>query len=266
MTKARPLTEEQWLTAREPWVMLRHLQQHCTITRVPGGRRRLRLFCCACCRQIWHLFEDERCRHAVEVAERYATGEVRKRELHTAWEQCHRLYQQLTAKASRPRPRLGEEGAEEEWARVLVQSLAGAAEWTVATSGALPAAQIVTVACQNASNAHHSVLSRTAWRDAPSLGPTQSDFLRDIFGNPFAPVVNINPEWLRWNHGTVERLARTLLAERAFDQMPVLGDALEEAGCDDPRVLDHCRQNAPHTLGCWLLELLLGKDKPDDRG
>jgi hypothetical protein len=259
MTKARPLTEEQWLDCQEPYVLLRHLQQHCTITRVPGGRRRLRLFSCACCRHIWHLFEDERCRNAVEVAERYAVGEVRKADLQAAWREAQAVTHEHPD-LHHPLVLLNQGS----WVDQLRKSLASAAEWSASTIGAVPAAHIVAGACLIAFRAHICLQAGSipeawdSWHAAPNPEPTQCDLLRDIFGNPFAPVVNIKPGWLRWNHGTVEKLARTLLAERAFDQMPVLGDALEEAGCTDPRVLEHCRQNAPHALGCWLLDALLG--------
>ena len=54
-------------------------------------------------------------------------------------------------------------------------------------------------------------------------------------------------------------LARTIYEERAFDGMPVLSDALEEAGCNDADILDHCRQAGPHVRGCWVVDLILGK-------
>jgi hypothetical protein len=54
----------------------------------------------------------------------------------------------------------------------------------------------------------------------------QSDFLRCIFGNPFLPV-QIDPAWLKWNGSTVLQLAKSIYEDRAFDRMPLLGDALE---------------------------------------
>src|SRR5262249_41457740 len=67
--------------------------------------------------------------------------------------------------------------------------------------------------------------------------------VRDIFGNPFRPVP-VNPLWLSWNDATIPKLAQTIYEERVFDRMPILGDALEEAGCDQPAILQHCRQPA----------------------
>jgi hypothetical protein len=67
----------------------------------------------------------------------------------------------------------------------------------------------------------------------------------------------IEREWLSRNEGTVARLARGILQERAFDGLPVLADALEEAGCTEEKILEHCRNSGPHTKACWVLDLLL---------
>jgi hypothetical protein len=82
--------------------------------------------------------------------------------------------------------------------------------------------------------------------------------LREVFGNPFAPVV-LDLAWLAWQNGTIPRLARGTYDERAFDRLPILADALEEAGCDDADILGHLRGPGPHARGCWPLDLLLGK-------
>lgn len=84
----------------------------------------------------------------------------------------------------------------------------------------------------------------------------QADLLREIAGDPAQQVV-LDPAWLAWDGGTVLRLARSIHAEGAFEQMPILGDALEEAGCADAAILTHCRRSE-HVRGCWLLDRLLG--------
>ena len=68
-----------------------------------------------------------------------------------------------------------------------------------------------------------------------------------------------DPSWLAWNGGTVFNLAQGIYDQRAFDSLPILADALEEAGCQDADILGHCRQPGPHVLGCWAVNLLLGK-------
>jgi hypothetical protein len=82
--------------------------------------------------------------------------------------------------------------------------------------------------------------------------------IRDIFGNPFR-AVSLVPSWLIWNEATVAKLAQAIYDERAFERLPVLADALEEAGCTDAEILAHCRGPGPHVRGCWALDLLLGK-------
>ncbi len=59
---------------------------------------------------------------------------------------------------------------------------------------------------------------------------------------------------------TVAALAQTIYADRAFDRLPILADALEEAGCDNADILTHCRGDGPHVRGCWVVDLILGKE------
>ena len=80
--------------------------------------------------------------------------------------------------------------------------------------------------------------------------------LREVFGNPFRPVT-FDPAWLT---SDVLALARGIYEERAFDRMPILADALQDAGCECDDILNHCRDaNATHVRGCWALDLVLGK-------
>jgi hypothetical protein len=89
---------------------------------------------------------------------------------------------------------------------------------------------------------------------------TQASLLRCVFGNPFRPHAAVDPAVRAWQGGTVARLAQAIYDDRAFDRMPELADALEEAGCDDADILDHCRQPGEHVRGCWVLDLILGKE------
>src|SRR5262249_39746048 len=85
------------------------------------------------------------------------------------------------------------------------------------------------------------------------------EIIRDIFGNPFRPST-LNPTVLTCNGGTVPKLAQAIYDGRTFDQLPILADALEEAGCINPDILAHCRQPGVHVRGCWVVDLLLGKE------
>jgi len=68
--------------------------------------------------------------------------------------------------------------------------------------------------------------------------------------------VSINPGW---RTSTVLTLARQMYDSRDFSPMPILADALQDAGCEDEAVLSHCRGKEPHVRGCWVVDLLLGK-------
>jgi hypothetical protein len=87
----------------------------------------------------------------------------------------------------------------------------------------------------------------------------QCDLLRDLFGDPFHPVV-AEPDWQTWNKGCVVNLARAIYDQGKFQDLPILADALEEAGCDHPDILSHCRTPRQHTRGCWVLDLLTGAE------
>jgi hypothetical protein len=95
------------------------------------------------------------------------------------------------------------------------------------------------------------------WHDAVRQeNRVQCDFIRDIFGNLFrsSPPLRFPEE------STVATLTRSIYAERAFGRLPILADALEEAGCTDTEILSHCRNPGPHVRGCWVVDLLLGKE------
>jgi hypothetical protein len=83
--------------------------------------------------------------------------------------------------------------------------------------------------------------------------------LRCIFGNLFHSNI-VDPVLLSWNGGTALHLAQAIYDERAYERLPILADALEEAGCTDAAILDHCRGPGPHVRGCWVVDLLLGKE------
>lgn len=84
----------------------------------------------------------------------------------------------------------------------------------------------------------------------------QAAIFRDIVGNPLQPVV-FEP---RWRTEDTLGLARGTYEDRAFARLPLLGDALMDAGCDDDRLIAHCRSAGPHARGCWAVDLVLGKD------
>lgn len=223
------MTEREWNVCTDPARMLAILE----------GRqysRKRRLFACACCRRIWNLLADERSRHAVAVSEQYADKEATKAALLVAQEHAmlgndrfdEYVYPAENAAASVCRPTISPR-----WiAQLATWAVGNRAVW--ARPGAARAVR------------HEAT-------DNESIA--QAELLRCIFGHiPFrAPVL---PASLTQ---TVIGIARTMYDERAFDRLPVLADALEEAGCSHPDILNHCRQGGVHVRGCWVVDLILGK-------
>jgi hypothetical protein len=242
------LTEEAWLGATSPQPLVQYLLEQRRDSRQRGLLRRdprvrkLRLFACACCRCIFPLLGDVRSRAAVEAAERYADRGATKRALEEAYEAGVAVV-----------------NAERDPLRMTA---ANAARWAaVAGSSQTLVENLARYAASEAAAAER--LAREASRVDAALwgevGAWQCLVLLDVFGNPFRPAPAV-PSFGAWNEGTILNMARAIYEERAFDRMPILGDALEEAGCTDEALLDHCRGEGPHVRGCWLLDLLLGKE------
>jgi hypothetical protein len=83
-----------------------------------------------------------------------------------------------------------------------------------------------------------------------------SVLLKDVFGNPFRPVSFAH----EWRTDTALSLAHQMYEARDFSAMPILADALQDAGCDSDAILNHCRGDGPHVRGCWVVDLVLGKE------
>jgi hypothetical protein len=78
--------------------------------------------------------------------------------------------------------------------------------------------------------------------------------VRDVIGNPFHNVT-LNPAYLSWGDATIPHLAKFIYDEYRFEELPILADALEEAGCANGEILEHCRLPGPHVRGCWIIDL-----------
>jgi hypothetical protein len=138
------------------------------------------------------------------------------------------------------------------WSRIQAQT--SAAEAIRLLFNRMTAAAFCPLRCADAI-AHAECLPRHPAIPAPERIPQLSIF-RDIFGNPFRPVA-FDPAW---RSESAVSLARMMYESRNFHVMPVLADALEEAGCDNADVLAHCREpNGVHVRGCWVVDLVLGK-------
>ncbi|MCE9566116.1 MAG: hypothetical protein K8U57_29190 [Planctomycetes bacterium] len=85
----------------------------------------------------------------------------------------------------------------------------------------------------------------------------QATLFREIVGNPFRPV-DFDSEW---RTSTVLAMAKEMYESRDFSAMPIFADALQDTGCEHDDILSHCRdENATHVRGCWVVDLVLGKE------
>jgi hypothetical protein len=83
----------------------------------------------------------------------------------------------------------------------------------------------------------------------------QAELLREVFGNPICPAA-VDPAWLTWSNHFVPEMARGIYEDRTFHRLPILADALEDAGCCDALILDHLRGPGSHVRGCWALDAI----------
>lgn len=229
------MTEEEWVACDDPDPMLDFL-------RAIISERKVRLFAAGCCRHIWHLLQGQS-QKDVEISELLADEVI---DLSAVMGNNVR---RLTFQ-----PRFGET-----MDPVLIGELA--AWWMVGDYGILRDSPTFFRARNSSSWAVEAIApllreGTTELRNRECA--CQSNLLRDIVGNPFR-TVSINRAWLAWNNSTVVHLAQAIYDERAFDRMRILADALEDAGCHDGNILEHCRGPGPHVRGCWVVDMLLGK-------
>jgi hypothetical protein len=190
--------------------------------------RKLRLFALACCQRIETILTHPLSRRAVMLSEQYAEGFATDEAMRALSQQFMAEYNARRAVAHGDR--------------------------RATHSADLDAAYSMTLKEFPASAASSSV---EAASDKSRERLTQCQLLRCIFGNPFRPV-SVNPAWLT---SDVRALAAGIYQDKAFDRMPILADALQDAGCDNDDILNHCRDtSATHVRGCWVVDLVLGKE------
>jgi hypothetical protein len=231
------MTEKEWLTCADPRALIWFLRKD-------ASNRRMRLLACAFCRHIWTWLPAEPWYRLVEVAERYADCAADDRErLAARREIATQPYDTATVMGS---------VFHQYAARLVVRSLNKKVElWCDNGIGS------VELPCWYASEHLDDWTRMQKW---PELKEPENRWhacvIRDIFGNPFRSV-SVDPAWLT---SDAMALAQGIYDERAFDRMPILADALQDAGCTNDDVLNHCRDaNRVHVRGCWVVDLLLGK-------
>jgi hypothetical protein len=87
-----------------------------------------------------------------------------------------------------------------------------------------------------------------------------AELLRELFSpSPLYPP-DIPSSWLSWNNGTVRAIARYYYEADCYRDLSILADALVDADCNNIAILEHCHRKGGHVQGCWVLDLLLGKE------
>ena len=220
----RGIPESEWLRSRpKDWG---DVVAYARYLREERNRPRKSLLAlCAMCRASWHLVEEECNRRALEGSENYADGAISRSEFEERW------------RSTRFEPAI-----HCEWVCDAAGSAERLANWSPLNER--DRAALAEFHLQN-SNETRSVITSQGYHMAMDV----LDF--DFFGSEFRP---------EWRTSTVVALAREIYYSRDHAMMPVLADALEDAGCDDERVLGHCRGPGLHVRGCWVVDCVLGKE------
>jgi hypothetical protein len=220
------MTEWEWQACLDPQRMLCDCCQE-------ASERKLRLLACACLRMVegegWYFELSSRVREVLVEAERHADGRTTSRERikapHQPWKE---------------RPHFAEPF--------------GMASWgLVARTGFDAAIRTAVLVVRELSRKRYSRESQEVGNRA--LGEIAA-LVRDVFGPLSFRQVATDPSWLT---STAVILAKGVYDSRAFDRLPILADALQDAGCENTEILDHCRGGGPHVRGCWVVDLVLGK-------
>jgi hypothetical protein len=257
------MTESEWLACAELELMVKFLADKVS-------QRKARLFACACCRRLWNSLWEER--GAIQTSEDYADGLVEDRELQQAhlqakeeaddWADSFAIYEGSTIKYV-AEALAHATSKEEVWRTSLAIAEAAALDaisdlWRRASESGMLGYEPEHLRLQD--EMEHVA---TAARKAEEF--YQARLLRDIFGNPFR-TVEIDPAHFAWRGGTIPRLAQAAYDERLLPggrldpvRLAILADALEEAGCTQPDLIEHLRSTGPHVRGCHVVDLLLAK-------
>ncbi len=243
------MTEEEWLECTKPLSMLRYLEGKMTA-------RKQRLFLGSCCHRIYRLLISDHSKELIEVSDRFADDQANTEDLQIACDRAegyltlgttddpHR--QQAVCQAGLAVLGLGID-LDLLYMDVVVNAV-------VAESGVNPFMAINHPIPKEESD---RMLEEFFAQCEPAASPersAQAHLIRDIF-NPFH-TVTLDPCWLNF---TVTALAQRMYDTRDFSAMPILADALQDANCDNPQILEHCRGPHVHVRGCWVIDGCLNK-------
>jgi hypothetical protein len=241
------MTEEEWLACDDPDRMFEFLEDG-------ASNRKSRLFTSACCRHIWSHLSASCSRRVIELIELIADDALPASDLEI-------VVQEAVAYAQSPEGQSSESGCSAAFtAAYAVAHYSSERLIWVASRTAEQARNTVYWAAQESREANGDLIVTKGEAEgnaaSRAAGVAQTILLPDIFGNPFRPVTLL-PEW---RTSTVLSLAQGIYSDRAFDRMPILADALQDSGCDNEELLNHCRGPGPHVRGCFVIDLLTNRE------
>jgi hypothetical protein len=235
------MTEAQWLECPEPGPLLQFLSGKLS-------ERKLRFFACACSRRLLPVLRDPRLEEVLILAEQLAEGMASAKERLLVLMDA--IQTEFTAKSPTTVTQLSTLGfaavccfPKHSLLPLGLDGLVRAVAWD-----AVPGATV--------DPDDGRMGNDPEWRAAyVAEQQQQARLLREVVASPFRPVAVT----FAWQSPTVTQLAQAIFDEGSWVHLPILADALEEVGCTDDAVLDHCRQPGDHVRGCWVVDLLLGK-------
>jgi hypothetical protein len=231
------MTEQEWLQATDPQPMLEFL-------RGKVSERKLRLIAVSACRQLWGAKTDKAISGTLAIIEQLAeAGALQSVRGYVRVPAGEAVLDCGASDPVGPSTLWGEDSVPQQVAHSAIPSLL--------------ATFLGDLACWRIDLAHLGLLLTFLTSEGLPL-IRQAVLIRDIVRGPLRPI-RFHASWRTWNHGVCLRIAKAIYQDRSFNQLPILADALEEAGCSDTDILDHCRSGGEHVRGCWVIDALLGK-------
>jgi hypothetical protein len=195
-----------------------------------ASSRKLRLLACGCCRALRDPKKVQYCLPNVEVAERFADGLATADELQAARDATYFVGNAV---------------------RVVGDAL------RVVEADALEAVRWVLESCQAIDGSEFWVWQLQKYRECRTR---YSRLVADVFDLFDLLLTRAVPFDANWKTSTAVAVAQQMYDSRDFSAMPILADALQDAGCNNDDILNHCRDpEQPHIRGCWVIDLVLGK-------
>jgi hypothetical protein len=242
--------DREWRKESHPWPLW-----HCVIEHDLLSERKKRLLAVAACRRVADALADHRSSRMLEACDAYAEGLIDIEAFLRYDADASAVAREYEQTATAGDVRLAANAAK--WLGVDDYKVGRALEFSSEVFGfrALVAAGVTESAMTGfdaVQHWQHPVFVAGQYEEES----IQADLLRDVIANPFRQI-SIEPEW---RTSTVMALTQRIYAEQDYEILPILADAIEDAGCGNRDVLDHCRDpRLVHVKGCWLVDLILGK-------